>query len=315
MGELTTIRQLLEEPPPAPGVVAAARARLDRATLGPGTSRRHPLRPAWVFAVAGLAVAAAAGLIAVQVVAPGGARPASALTVRELADRAAAAATRQPVVRPGQWVFWKERITGNGCVSGCGSSFHVWTTADSGRAAWVYKGRIVYYIGKGPFIGQPQPFSGPHGPGYGWSAATGPMPISYAKLGSLPRGARALGRYLANVTFPYSRRWGPRAIREFAVIETLLTSYVMPPRLSAEMYRALGYIPGVTVTDHAVDVAGRRGVGLVSMALPNVGRVEIVLNPRTYRLMGVNLWGSHDYLISGTAILRSALVSGPGVWP
>ena len=96
----------------------------------------------------------------------------------------------------------------------------------------------------------------------------------------------------------------------------MLTSYVMPPRLTAELYRALSDIPGVTVNDHAVDVAGRPGIGFISPALPAAGNSEIILNPRTYRLMGDDLLlGPRRHVISGTAILRKALVSGPGVWP
>lgn len=96
----------------------------------------------------------------------------------------------------------------------------------------------------------------------------------------------------------------------------MLTSYVMPPRLTAELYRALGEIPGVTVDDHAVDVAGRPGVGFISPALPGAGNTEIILNPRTYRLMGQDLvLGPRHQLVNGTAILRQTLVTGPGVWP
>lgn len=44
--ELTAIRQLLAEPPPpAADVVAAARARLERAARGTGAVRHAPRRP------------------------------------------------------------------------------------------------------------------------------------------------------------------------------------------------------------------------------------------------------------------------------
>jgi hypothetical protein len=90
----------------------------------------------------------------------------------------------------------------------------------------------------------------------------------------------------------------------------------MPPRLTAEMYRALGDIPGVTVNEHAVDVAGRPGVGFISPAMPGAGNMVIILNPCTYRLMGQSLvLGPRHQLVNGTAILHWTLVSGPGVWP
>ena len=54
---------------------------------------------------------------------------------------------------------------------------------------------------------------------------------------------------------------GPTPVREFEVIKELLTTYVMPPALTAELYRALGSIPGVTVDHDTVDGAGRLGIG------------------------------------------------------
>jgi hypothetical protein len=315
MDELTAIRQLLAEPPPpAPDAVAAARARLDRATRDTGAPRRHSARRRWRLAVAGgLVAAAAAALIATQVAAPAGTPPAGALTVHELAYRAAAAASRQPAVPPGQWVFWREKTAGPGCGSGCGTS-HVWTTADSGHAAWVYRGKVVS-LGTGPFDGQPLPYLVPQG-GWAVGSVTGKIPVSYAALRSLPRDPRALDRYLGRLRLPHLNGWGPPPAREFAIIEMMLTSYLMPPRLTAELYRALGAIPGVTVSDHAVDVAGRHGVGFISPALPGGDRKEIILNSHSYDLMGDNLLGgASQRLVDGTAILQKALVSGPGVWP
>jgi hypothetical protein len=323
MDELTAVRQLLAEPPPpAPDVVTAARARLDRATRGTGTSRWHaPRRPWRLAAAAGLAAAVAAGIVTAQVIAPGGTSPAGALTVRELAYRAAAGAAQQPAVRPGQWVFWREKTAGRHCGAGCGI-FHVWTTADPQKAAWVYRGKVVSIVpgpvGHVPFVGQPQPSIVPQDRGGGWAVGItgGKIPVSYAGLGSLPRDPGALDRYLGQLNLPHRSGWGSAAAREFTIIEMMLTSYVMPPRLTAELYRALSDIPGVTVNDHAMDVAGRPGIGFISPALPGAGNTEIILDPRTYRLRGDNvLWGPRHQLLNGTAILRQALVSGPGVWP
>ncbi len=318
MDELTAVRQLLAEPPPpAPDVVAAAQARLERATRRTGVAGRAVPRRPWRLGIAaGLAAAVAAGLVTAQVIATGGANPARALTVRELAYRAAAGAGRQPAVRPGQWVFWQEKTGGGGCGTRC-PAFHVWTTADPQKAAWVYRGKVVS-IRFGPYVGQPQPSVVPKNRGGGWAVGgqSGKIPVSYAGLRSLPRDPQALDRYLGQLSVPHPRGWGSRAAREFTVIEMMLTSYVMPPGLTAELYRALGEIPGVTVDDHAVDVAGRPGVGFISPPLPGAGHNEIILNPHTYRLMGQDLLlGPRHQLVNGTAILRQRLVSGPGVWP
>jgi len=269
----------------------------------------------------------AGGLIAAQVIVSGGTSPVGALTVRELAYRAPAGAAGQPAVRPGQWVFWQEKAGSRGCGTGCGT-FHVWTTADAQKGAWVYRGKVVS-IGQGPlahvpFVGQPKPsmlirrVPVPDDGGGGWAVGIsgGRIPVSYAGLSSLPRDPGDLVRYLGQLSLSHRSGWGSPAAREFTIIEMMLTSYVMPPQLTAELYRALSDIPGVTVNGHAVDVAGRPGIGFISPALPGAGSTEIILSPRTYRLMGDDLLlGPRRQLINGTAILREALVSGRACGP
>jgi hypothetical protein len=282
--------------------------------------RRAPGRT-WRLAAAGLAAAVTAGVITAQVLAPGGARPADSIAVRELAYRAAAAAAAEPLVRPSQWVYWQEKAVAAPLPqmpgSGTNAVFHVWTTADSRKAAWVYRGKIVS-LGKGPFLGQPLPSPDRHG---GWSvtSAEGKIPVSYAGLASLPHDPEALDRYLGHLNL---RGWGPAPFREFMVIEDLLTSYVMPPRLTAELYRALGDIPGVTADPHAVDVAGRPGAAF-RIAVPpwaGGGIQEIIVDPHTFHLMGTDLIenapaADRGTVLTGMAILHMALVSGPGVRP
>lgn len=291
----------------------------DWATRGAASSRWQacawPLR----IAAAGLAAAVAAGFIAAQVIAPGRVRPAGITTVHELAYRAAAAAVRQPLVRPGQWVFWHEKNAGDvGCSPCTARTFDVWTTADSQHAAWVYKGKVVS-LGNGPFEGQPEPYVLPHG---AWAVSElkgGPVEVSYADLGSLPRDPSALVRYLGHLKLPGR---DPARVREFGVIQDLLTSYVMPPRLTAELYLALADISGVTVDPHAVDVAGRHGAGFRMAPPPGEGGafMEIIIDPVTFHLLGTELIATapaRDFgkVLNGTAILRMALVSGPGVRP
>jgi hypothetical protein len=318
MDELTAIRQLLAEPaPPEPDVVAAARARLEHTTRGTGVPRwRAPRRPWRLAATAGAAaaVAAAIALIAAQATAVGGASAAGALTVRELAYRTAAAAERQPQVRPSQWVYWKETRS-----RAASSVFQVWTTADSAKAAFVAHGKVqaITLTGRGhvQYVGQPEG-SSLSGTGTSISGETATLPVAYSGLGSLPRSPRALLRYLADLPLPHRSGWGPAPAREFEIIEDLVTTYVMPPRLTAALYQALGAIPGVTVNGHAADVAGRHGVGFISPALPGAGNEELIFDPRSYDLMGNDLLlGPGQQPLNGTAILQRALVSGPGVSP
>jgi hypothetical protein len=276
---------------------------------GGALRHRRPGR-AWRFALAGgLSLALAAG-VAVQVVPSGRSGSRAGITVRELAYRTSAAAAAQPSVAPGQWMYWLEKQAG-GDPSGV---FQVWTTADSTRAAYVYRGKVHFLQLAKPgsqSIGQPAVFASRFG-GTLSGAEEGRLPISYAGLGSLPASPRALDRYIGGLHLP---GWGSAPVREFAVIKDLLITYVMPPALTAELYQAVGDIPGVTVVQHAVDAAGRSGIGfeIKSRGIPE----EIVFNPRTYRLMGQQLILSRSgrSVLNGTAILREAPVSGPGVKP
>jgi hypothetical protein len=319
MDELTAIRQLLAPPPPpAPDVVAAAQARLERAARGSGARgqrapgrRGRPSRPGRLAVAAALAaaVAAGAGLIATQVIGAGGATPAATLTVHELAYRVAAAAERQPQVRPSQWVYWKE-ATASTPASTFHSTFQVWTTADATKAAFIARGKLHFIDAPHRGAWQTQIVGQPNASG---GVLITHIPITYPGLSSLPRRPQALLRYLTKA-LPYPS-YGPTPIRDFATIEELVTTYVMPPSLTAELYRALGDIPGVTVNDHAEDVAGRQGVGFLSPSQLGAN-MELIFDSRTYRLMGNDLLvGPSHRPVSGTAILREALVSGPGAAP
>jgi hypothetical protein len=242
---------------------------------------------------------------------------------KELAYRVAAAAQAQPAVPPGQWVYWHEQIVSPPVKSG-GSvpegRFQVWTTADSAKAAYLFDGKVAFLPCIHPAgssgsncqsIGQPVPMKLGQEEGVSWESGT--VPVSYTHLSSLPRNPIALDNYLASLPL---RGWGSAPVREFQVIEELLTTYVMPPGLTAELYRALGNIPGITIDHHAVDVAGRAGIGFQVNVPPAEGGIDqLVINPKTYRLMGQQLITSAGRVLSGTAILSTALVSGPGILP
>jgi hypothetical protein len=97
----------------------------------------------------------------------------------------------------------------------------------------------------------------------------------------------------------------------------------MPPALTAELYRALGNIPGVTIDRHATDIAGRHGIGLRITLPPSKYHVfdELILDSKTFAVLGEQIIfgpGSPSKargVVGGTAVLKSALVAGPGKRP
>jgi hypothetical protein len=143
-------------------------------------------------------------------------------------------------------------------------------------------------------------------------------PVSYRSLGSLPAQPGALVTRLAEIGArsltgePVGCSQSAASCTTFQVIAELLSGYVMPPALTAELYRALGDIPGVSVVSNVADVAGSRGVAF-RITLKG-GYVELIINPSTYQLMATQ--GSFPGGSRGSvAILRQARVSGPGVRP
>jgi hypothetical protein len=283
---------------------------------------RHSLRLALA---GGLSLALAAGITAAVVIPGPGPSPGpkTSLAVRVLAYNAAKAASAQPKVPANHWVYWREQ-------NGSGARAHiwqVWTTADGQRSAYRYHGKVhliqkdvhgVKFFHNGQYIGQPEiSFVPPPYGGVSVGALFGKIPVRYADLRKLPGDPRALVDYLGHLPMPGS---GKPAARAFEVIVELIQTYVMPPKLTAELYRALAYIPGVTADEHAVDVAGRHGIGFVFGTTRGYTQ-QLVLNPRSYRLMAVQLVrgkggpDGHAVFAGGTAILRMALVKGPGVLP
>jgi hypothetical protein len=331
MDEMTLLKEFRAEVAP-PGDVVLARARARMIDDGaPGRDRPGPRRlrlpgtrgKLALTGLAGLAAAATAAAVATALTAPGGGPAGTGVpspAVKEMAYRAAAAVAARPGVAPGQWVYWQEKTPDH--------TYEVWTTADGTKAAYVYQGKVAFVPCIGPraervascqYIGQPDVAPVKAG-GVGMGIANGTMPVTYAGLSSLPRDPVALDRYLAGLPL---RGWGPAPVREFEVIKDLLITYVMPPALTAELYRALGNIPGVTVDQHAVDIAGRGGIGF-KIAIPaeqGGGFDGLILDPKTFALMGQQLTlgpaaGSKaGQIVGGVAILKTALVSGPGILP
>jgi hypothetical protein len=149
--------------------------------------------------------------------------------------------------------------------------------------------------------------------------------IGYSNLAKVPTDPKALVRWAMKTPGGGGHyTTADLAWNAFNGIEGTLMDIVLPPKLAAELYRALADIPGVTVNKKAVDPAGRQGLAFVLSDLDHTGSGgtgEIFIDPHTYQLTGYADQYSAQCqcpspgTTSGTAILRQALVSGPGVRP
>jgi len=149
--------------------------------------------------------------------------------------------------------------------------------------------------------------------------------IGYSNLAQVPSDPKALVRWAMKTPGGGGHyTTADLAWNAFNGIEGTLMDIVLPPKLAAELYRALADIPGVTLNKNAVDPAGRPSLAFVLSDLDRTGdggTGEIFISPHTYQLTG---YADHfsaqcrcpsPGTTSGTGILREALVSGPGVRP
>lgn len=348
MNEIDLLARLRDEVPGDQVSAHAERRLADAIASGPPAGRvpaRRPAslpgRPGWRLVTAGLAVAVLAAGTVTALVAGTGSAPPVRLTATELAYRAAASAARNPDVRPGQWVY-RELYARPRTPFQAGGITRQWATANNQTNAFYLHGRLIVGpwstwqpLGCVSHAKPPRPV--PCAPGHQhylkFRVAT-PF-VSYSQLSSLPASPRQLiavlaarnpHGYLYNMTLqpgsmvdeqpepgrPHTDNQyvGSPALRAFSVICNLLSTYVMPPGLTAELYRALGDLPGIEVYRNAVDVTGRHGIAFYMPYRPHARTGEdIILSPRTYQLMG---FGNRQ---DGTAVLHQAIVAGPGVRP
>jgi hypothetical protein len=131
-------------------------------------------------------------------------------------------------------------------------------------------------------------------------------------------------------------------VSAFTTIGELLTTYVLPPSLAAELYHALADIPTVTVRENVTDMAGQTGIAFLLPETPDpytpasdlpsdeqssngsAGSInqELILSTTDYHVLGDAAWASGGtpanptkMLIREEAYLGEAFVSGPGVLP
>jgi hypothetical protein len=259
--------------------------RQDRPGLS-GALRRHPWRSG--LAVAGLAAAVAIALPLVLPGGPGGADPAAAAMLRQVARRAAAQPP-QPAPAPGQYVYTKSEssqtylyVAGSGLRS---FSFTQPLTRESwtGPDGW---GRILE-------TGGPISFPSPQDR-QAWVAAGSPdldeasgdeifRPEEsdyrdYSQLPTDPTELRAMIEDREVESGP------PGEGGTFTIIGDLLRETYTSPAVRGALYEVAADLPGVEWVGKTVDGAGRAGV---AVAYTHDGiRTELIFDPNTAELLG-----------------------------
>ncbi len=135
------------------------------------------------------------------------------------------------------------------------------------------------------------------------------LPTNYAAARELPTTAGKLGTYLRKL--PMSG--GPQSVWQQL---TSLVEFVpvLPPEVAAAVFTLASQQPHITMR-HVTDAAGRPGIGVSQAGDPS--GVELIFNPSTYRLEGIDAGGSGLIMtplspVAGArsvAILRTAVVN------
>jgi hypothetical protein len=280
--ELERIRRYrADEPPPAAGVLAAARAELETAIAA------HPRSRRWRLGLTLAAACAAAG--AVLAIGTGTSSPTSA--VAAVLQRLAHVAERQSPVRAprhDQYLYVASVQTqesdgianGQECVTLAPEHRQIWIRADGA-------GRLLETFGPPTF---PTPADRARCARMHATPTAGTSDSWFAprclELGLASRLRPGTFENPSTLLAEMRRiDGGPRtAAEDFVHVGDFLRESDASPALRAAIYRAAATIPGVRLLGTTADHLGRRGIGI---AFPARGYLsELILDPRTSALLG-----------------------------
>lgn len=282
----------------------------------PARSGGKWLRPA----IAAAAVATAAAVTFVLLPSAGGgtaSAPPSQATVALLEDIALAAEHDDALgaIRDDQWVYVDSKVSYSQTVVGGGSDkttipplhrFESWDSVDGTRAG------LYRETGRGEWAGEPAPKPGERG----YEVST-----NYRHLSTLPTDADEMYDWLRETAPKYSGQEIDQAM--FVLVGDLIRQAIVPPEVSAALYRAVAKIPGVMVIDNAVDAAGRPGIAIARNDPDNPSRDEWIFDKKTHEFLGERAVATSARsggvekgdVTSNTAILDRAVVDKAGQRP
>ena len=239
------------------GTAAAAAAAALTVSLLPGPAA-HQARPGTSSAAAG----------------PRASMPA-VLTAAYVLNHAAsaAAASSQPVPRPGQYVYVASVTTYVSSEIG-----------PSGEKSWLYKtSRQIWQSVSGQRAGLLQIVDRgnvklPWGP---VPPADSGNPVDWISLpaNSCPGAAPARSTYAFLASLPTDGQNKSDA-QAWTDIGDMLREMLVPPKLAAALFRVAATIPGATAVPHATNAVGRAGVAVSRSGM------ELIFDPHTYQLIG-----------------------------
>jgi hypothetical protein len=295
---------------------APARSPL-AAPAGAGRVRRPAQRRIRLAVAGGLAVVMAAAA-SVGLSLTGGSRaPVSApVAAAELLARVAAVSAAQPVPRNDQFIYIEATgLTPASLTPGSDKTVRyttwAWESVDGKTGDLIHQQpcqRVpVAPVRRGPLTCS----GGLMGASEFKGAKLIPtLPQTYAAARLLPTSARQLDAYLKNL----SNLGGSTPIWQ-QLTGLLEFVPVLPPKVAAAVFTLASQQPGITLQRHVTDAAGQPGIGISQAGDPY--HVQLIFNPATYQLEGINV-SSSDLLLTpmspvagarSMAILHTAIVN------
>jgi hypothetical protein len=143
------------------------------------------------------------------------------------------------------------------------------------------------------------------------TAGSGPCGIgnldhpTYRFAQTLPTSPRALLDYI-------TKRAGER--NAFLVLDGLINTAVLPPRLWGAVYRAAALIPGVTAVDNVPNVFGQRGIAIQESS--GESTYQWIFNPKTLRYIGSRAYiTATGQTTSESDVISTGIVARAGELP
>ncbi|MCX5559779.1 CU044_5270 family protein [Streptomyces sp. NBC_00038] len=284
--------------------------REEREDQAPARSGNKWLRPA--IAAAAVAVVAATAIVALPA---GESTPTTSKEAVALLENVALAAEHEDAlgaIRDDQWVYVDAKVSYSQSGEGMKTKipplhrFESWDSVDGSRAG------LYRETGRGQWAGEPAPKPGERG----YEVST-----NYRHLSTLPTDADEMYDWLRETAPKYSGQETGQAM--FVLVGDLIRQAIVPPEVSAALYRAVAKIPGVMVIDNAVDAAGRPGIAIARNDPDNPSRDEWIFDKKTHEFLGERAVATSDWsggvekgdVTSNTAILDRAVVDKAGQRP